>query len=469
MAEKKKIVRQTSNKSLKATDAKKKLEAKKKSLKSSDDIKKNMNKRKNKRNSLKKKKEKKRKQIIATILILVSIITIFVMGFNFTHVYNGRIAKNIYIEGIDVSGMRPSEAKKVLDEKYKVDSIKFEYQGKKYIIKPEEVDLKYNIDKVVDEAYGYTRDGSYYRDLKNYFSLENKSLKKYIDVVYDKEKMKNKIEKIAEKLDKKPVEATIKISSNGTHTTESKDGIKLNISKTLSALTNSIDNKKKETIPLIMEKDEPKVKTSDVKSINTKLSEYTTSFVKSNKQRSHNVIKSANITSDILLMPGEVFSYNAHTGKTNSKNGYQEAPIIINGKLEPSAGGGVCQTSSTIFNSALLSGVEILNVKNHSSSLSYVPLGRDATVNDSGLDFRFKNRLNHPIYIKNTIENKKLTCTIYGSKDDKENIDINVENHAKSSEDGAIEFKTYRIYKNSEGKETRKEYISGGVYRRIKK
>lgn len=458
----------TGKKALKATDEKKKLEAKKKALKNPDDIRKNMDNRKKRRNSIKKKKQKKKQRFLIVTIGIFLIITLFIMAFNFTYIYNGKIARNIYIEGLSVEGMKPDEAKDMLNKKYKVDSIKFEYDGKEYVIKPETVGLKYNIDQIVDEAYGYTRDGSYYKDLYNYFSLKNKTLKKNIEVVYDSEKMKKEIEKIADKLDKDPKDATIKIDGS-IKTTKSSDGIKLNISKTLSNLTESIDNKKKETIPLVMEKKEASVKTEDVESINTKLADYTTSFEKSNSQRSHNVEKSANVTSDILLMPGQVFSYNEHTGKTNSKNGYQEAPVIIGGKLERSAGGGVCQTSSTIFNTALLSGMDIVNVTNHSSSLTYVPLGRDATVNDEGLDFKFKNPFNHPIYIKNTIKDKKLTCTIYGNSGDKKNVDINVENKVKDGEDGATEFKTYRVYKDGNGKEIKKEYISGGVYRKIKK
>lgn len=471
MAEKKKRVvvkNTTGKKSLKATDERKKLEAKKKALKNSDDIKKNMNNRKKKRVSQKKRKQKKKQRIVASILGVFLLITVFVMAFNFTYIYNGKIARNIYIEGIDVAGKRPNDVKEMLNEKYKVDNIKFEYNGKEYEIAPDTVGLKYNIDQIVDEAYGYTRDGSYYKDLYNYFSLKNKSLKKNIEVVYDEAKMKAEIEKIAKKLDKELKDATIKIDGS-IKTTKSTDGIKLNISKTLSNLTESIDNKKKETIPLVMEKNEAKVKTSDVESVNTKLAEYTTSFEKSNNQRSHNVEKSAKVTSDILLMPGQVFSYNSYTGKTNSKNGYQEAPVIINGKLEQSAGGGVCQTSSTIFNTALLSGMDIVSVTNHSSSLTYVPLGRDATVNDEGLDFKFKNTFDHPVYIKNTVQNKQLTCTIYGNTGDKKNIDIVVENKAKEDEKDATEFKTYRIYKDSNGKQIKKEYISGGVYRKMKK
>ena len=432
MAEKNKneIKNTTEKKSLKATNEKKKLEERKKALKSSDDIAKNINKRKKKRTTRKKKKQKKKEKIVFSIIAIFVVVTVAIMAFNFTYVYNGRIARNIYIEGMSVSGMKPDDVKEELNKKYKVDNIKFEYNDKEYVIKPETVGLKYNIDQIVDEAYGYTRDGSYYKDLYNYFSLKNKSLKKNIEVVYDSDKMKKEIEKIAKTLDKDPKDATIKIDGS-IKTTKSSDGVKLNISKTLSNLTSSIDNKKKETIPLVMEKKEAKIKTKDVESVNTKLADYTTSFEKSDSQRSHNVEKSAKITSDILLMPGEVFSYNAHTGKTNSKNGYQEAPIIINGKLEKSAGGGVCQTSSTIFNTALLSGMDIVSVTNHSASLTYVPLGRDATVNDSGLDFKFKNTFDHPVYIKNTVNNKRLTCTIYGNSSDKKNIDINVENTAK--------------------------------------
>ena len=425
MAEKNKneIKNTTEKKSLKATNEKKKLEERKKALKSSDDIAKNINKRKKKRTTRKKKKQKKKEKIVFSIIAIFVVVTVAIMAFNFTYVYNGRIARNIYIEGMSVSGMKPDDVKEELNKKYKVDNIKFEYNDKEYVIKPETVGLKYNIDQIVDEAYGYTRDGSYYKDLYNYFSLKNKSLKKNIEVVYDSDKMKKEIEKIAKTLDKDPKDATIKIDGS-IKTTKSSDGVKLNISKTLSNLTSSIDNKKKETIPLVMEKKEAKIKTKDVESVNTKLADYTTSFEKSDSQRSHNVEKSAKITSDILLMPGEVFSYNAHTGKTNSKNGYQEAPIIINGKLEKSAGGGVCQTSSTIFNTALLSGMDIVSVTNHSASLTYVPLGRDATVNDSGLDFKFKNTFDHPVYIKNTVNNKRLTCTIYGNSSDKKNIDI---------------------------------------------
>ena len=66
-------------------------------------------------------------------------------------------------------------------------------------------------------------------------------------------------------------------------------------------------------------------------------------------------------------------------------------------------GGGVCQTSSTIFNAALLSGMEITTRRSHTIPSDYVNMGRDATVFDGnpGQDLKFKNPFKHNVYIKN--------------------------------------------------------------------
>lgn len=431
-------------------------------------VKDNIDRRRKKRISRKKKKEMRRKKIIASVIAVLAVITLIILIFNSIFVYNGKIANNIYIQGVNVSGMSRDDAIEELNKKFKVDNITFSYGEKKYTVKSEAVDLKYNIEDVVNEAYDYTREGSYYTDLYRYFSLNNKTLKKEISVVYNEGKMRDEIEKIAKGIDKEPVDATISIDGS-IKTTKSSDGRKVNIDDTIMLLKKSIDNKKKETIPLKVEELKAEVQTSDVEKIDTVLGEYKTSFESSNEQRSYNVKKSAGVTDKILLMPGETFSYNSLTGKTNFENGYQEAPVIVNGELKPSAGGGVCQTSSTIFNAAMYAGMDIVSVTNHSSTLTYVPKGRDATVNDSGLDFKFKNDYENPVYLRNYIEGKTLRTVIYGAKSDKKNIEIKVEETDEDKNDGKISFKTYRIYKDSNGKEIKREYISGGEYKPIKK
>ena len=160
-------------------------------------------------------------------------------------------------------------------------------------------------------------------------------------------------------------------------------------------------------------------------------------------------------------MPGEEFSYNEATGPRSVENGYKEAPIIVNGKVQNGPGGGVCQVSTTIYNSALNSGLEITDVRNHSLASTYAPKGKDATVSDGSIDFKFKNPYKHPIYIKNFVYGGVITSEIYGNSKDKQNISIVTENAGISNV-----VKTYRIYKDSYGKTIKREYIATSSYRR---
>ena len=106
----------------------------------------------------------------------------------------------------------------------------------------------------------------------------------------------------------------------------------------------------------------------DLENIDTILGSHSTKFDSSVSGRSQNIKLSAQRTSDILLMPGETFSYNKSTGQRTLSNGYQNAPVIVQGVVQEGIGGGVCQVSTTLYNAVLYSGLEIESIKNHSIS-----------------------------------------------------------------------------------------------------
>ena len=221
-------------------------------------------------------------------------------------------------------------------------------------------------------------------------------------------------------------------------------------------------NKDYKAIDLKVNIKQPKISTEAAKSVNTLLAEFSTKFSTNDSNRVTNIVLSAKATSDVLLMPGEEFSYNNLTGKRTKSNGYKDAPVIINGKLEQDVGGGVCQVSSTLFNSVLYSGLDVTSRRNHSLKSSYVSIGRDAMVSDGGSDFRFKNPYSHPVYIKNTVSNGVITSKIYGNASDKKNISIKVEPYTTGGLDAA---KTYIENRDSNGNVIRTQYISNSVYK----
>ena len=142
---------------------------------------------------------------------------------------------------------------------------------------------------------------------------------------------------------------------------------------------------------------------------------YTTYFNSSNSNRSKNIKVAAQKINGKLLKPGEVFSFNNVVGPRTKKNGFKEAIEIVNNEFVTGVGGGVCQVSSTLYNSVLFTGLKIIDRKNHSRPVNYVPLGRGATVYYGLIDFKFKNNFSNPIMIMAKVVDNQLTITLLGT------------------------------------------------------
>lgn len=407
-------------------------------------------------------KEKKRNLIIG-LAILIVVIGGFTYFFNNKFLYNGKIAKNVYIEGINVSDMTKEEALKVVTSKYTPEDLNLTYDGKDYKISPKDIDLRYNTEEVVKNAYETTKQGSYFQNLKKYINIRINKLTLKIESEYDEAKLSSKVSSIADSINIKMKNASISVGSGGLSYTDSVIGREFDLAANKESIYNMIKNKEHKSLELKVNLQKPDITTEQVKTVNSVIGQYSTTYSQAVEGRSYNVGLSARKTSDVLLMPGEEFSYNKLTGPSNKANGYKDAPVIVYGKLEQAAGGGVCQTSSTVYNAALLSGMEITQVTNHSSASTYVPKGRDATVSDGGLNLKFKNPYNHPVYIKNYAGGGSVSSVIYGNSSDKPNISIEVK------QTGHNKYSTYRIFKDSSGKVIKKEHISNSSYKELKK
>ena len=128
--------------------------------------------------------------------------------------------------------------------------------------------------------------------------------------------------------------------------------------------------------------------------------------------RNKNIELSANAINNVIVGRGDYFSFNTMVGPRDEANGYQPAPEIINKKLVIGIGGGICQTSSTLFNAVDQVPIKIVERHHHSLNIGYVPKGRDATVAYGVLDFRFQNVSGAPFIIKAIYGNYFLTVEV---------------------------------------------------------
>ncbi|GFN32634.1 VanW family protein [Paenibacillus xylaniclasticus] len=151
---------------------------------------------------------------------------------------------------------------------------------------------------------------------------------------------------------------------------------------------------------------------------------FTTDFTTSAEGRAFNVTATAKSLNDTKLAPGEVFDYSKIVKATERSFGYREAPVIQNGKLVPGIGGGICQVSSTLYNAVLRVGIDIVERRNHSIPVSYLPLGQDATFSEGGINFRFRNTTGKHLIIRTVVENKKLTVKLFGTMPENVRYDI---------------------------------------------
>lgn len=151
-----------------------------------------------------------------------------------------------------------------------------------------------------------------------------------------------------------------------------------------------------------------------------KLATYSTSYASSNANRSTNIALAASKINGTVLMPGEEFSFNGTVGKRTAANGFKTATVYSNGQVTTDYGGGICQVSSTLYNTVLKANLEITNRVNHTFTVGYVPIGLDATVSWGSPDFKFKNNRSYPIKIVATTSNKRLTISVFGLKEDVE-------------------------------------------------
>ncbi|MGE7981297.1 VanW family protein [Solibacillus sp. NPDC093137] len=147
---------------------------------------------------------------------------------------------------------------------------------------------------------------------------------------------------------------------------------------------------------------------------------FTTYFNGAQSGRSENIELSSNAIHNILVGDGDYFSFNTMVGERTMEKGYQPAPEIINKELVMGIGGGICQTSSTLFNAVDQLGIRITERHHHSLNIGYVPTGRDATVSYGSLDFKFQNTSGAPFLIKSYYSKGALTIAITTSHQYKE-------------------------------------------------
>lgn len=158
----------------------------------------------------------------------------------------------------------------------------------------------------------------------------------------------------------------------------------------------------------------PKITLKDIQNKYVLVSRFETNFSSSSPERKNNIKVACKAINGKFIKAGEIFSFNQATGARDLANGYQKAKIIENGAFVDGIGGGVCQVSSTLYNSCLLAGLSTVEVHNHSMPVGYVQPAFDAMVSGGSADLKIKNNTQNDFLITTSSNQDKCLICIYG-------------------------------------------------------
>ena len=295
-------------------------------------------------------------------------------------------------------------------------------------------------------------------ELKKLINKTIKSAEKIIDIPVKQTEIEEiNIEKIHEEIYKEAKDAYIE--QNPTKVYAHVNGVDFAI--TIDEAKELLKEEKEEyIIPLKITIPAKTLEILGEEAFPNKLSEFTTRYDASNKNRSTNLSLASEKINGTIVLPGEIFSYNKIVGERTISKGYKEAAVYSGGKVEQGIGGGICQLSSTLYNAILYSNLEVTSRSNHRFLTSYVQEGRDATVSWGTIDFCFKNTRSYPIKIVSTVNNGIVRVQIYGLKEEKE-YEVELQTTVLET----IAYKTNYINDNTleEGTEIIEQYGSNGV------
>ena len=352
------------------------------------------------------------------------------------------ISKNVYIGGVNVSGMTEEQATKAVEEKLGKGT------GGNYTVKigdetttatAENFGMEWTNREVVHEAMEVAKGGNLIKQYKDKKDLQVEP--KNFEVAYapNEQAVKTYVEKLAEEYNRDAEEGDITFANGYPEVTGGETGIAVNVDQSVSSIMKALEGDGTE-LTVVAEVQKPSVTKEELSQVKDVLGTATT-YYGSSYERNTNVEVGASKINGTLIMPGETFSVTAAVTPFNADNGYYPAPSYESGQVVDTYGGGICQVSTTLYNAVLKAELQVDERHNHTMLVSYVDPSKDAAIAEGLKDFIFTNNTDAPIYIYGVGYQGTLNFTIYGHETRDPNRSISFRSETLSQTDASTNVK----------------------------
>jgi vancomycin resistance protein YoaR len=247
------------------------------------------------------------------------------------------------------------------------------------------------------------------------------------DVTVDMSAFQDYLEELAPGLLTTPRNARFHFNES-THQLEviesSVSGRTLDVAGTLARLEEGIFSTGNRTVPMAFQYAAPAFPdtiTASELGITQLVSESTTLYTGSTRNRISNIIEAASRFDGLIIGPHQEFSFNSLLGDISTETGFVQGKVIFGGRTVDGVGGGVCQVSTTAFRAAFMAGFPIIERNSHGYRVGFYELnsgpGLDAAIFQPEADFRFLNDTDYHLLIETSVypANNSIQFRLYST------------------------------------------------------
>jgi len=357
--------------------------------------------------------------LLAVAAMIIGCVSTAGYAFVTSYLSGDTILSGVKVASINVGGLTIQEAAAYLSgylDEIVQRPVTIVYDSMEWRLFPRDIGITPDLESILLAAFQVGRQGNILRKLAEHYQSQLEGWDIPLMVSVDEAKLTSALRKIAVTANIPPLDARIVLTQDDVvQIIPGVPGQKVDITRlmedVIAAATRSNDRRVVLKPQLVI----PDFSTEDALALRIQrcIAEYTTTFDAADLNRVNNIRLAASCLDGVLLKPGETFSFNQQVGPRLGSDGYKPAPVIIGGELLPGIGGGVCQVSTTLYNTVLLAGLDVITRSPHSLPITYVPLGRDAAVAYDYMDFTFRNTSPYGVLLSTRVDSDRLTIRIF--------------------------------------------------------
>ncbi|MDR3086192.1 MAG: VanW family protein [Christensenellaceae bacterium] len=363
-----------------------------------------------------------RKRLLAFVAV-----TLLVLGFFAVRLLldlssaGGGFYPGVRIDDVDLGKMQRTEAasqlRAVNAPRLEALTLRFHFGERSWVIPPEQIAIRANIDALIEEAWALGREGNIFQRQAEIRRLRSEGETLHSQISYDENALLAALQEIKTAVDTPALDATVSFDTDledRFRITREQNGRSVDLDALRLQAKRQLENGFTETIELQPETVLPTVLEETLTLSTKRIVRTTTELGSSSEERIHNVKTALAKFNGLMVQPGEEVSFNKVTGERGLEQGYKNAGVIQDDEIVVGPGGGVCQVSTTLYQAVVKAGLQVLKSSKHSLTVSYVEPGTDAAVAWDYKDFVFKNNSDYPIFIEGRVSNKAVVIAIWG-------------------------------------------------------